>query len=118
MRDYGKNEVTPQDAQESILSPITKALTTNNITLDRLTAKLSKLIDCKKTIGVNSKGKPIQAPDNTNQLNAVKDGFKLHRAYPADKIEIEGDTGLTIRLVQYGVIEDRDETDKHKEIEE
>ena len=81
---------TPQDAQEAILSPIHKQLKDSNLTLKRLCKDLNQVIKSTK--------------DNPNaKLKGIDMGFKLHGkdAYPIDTLHIEGETGLTIKLVQY-----------------
>jgi len=70
------NGITPQDAQEAILSPITKALINNNLTLDRLCKDLNDVI--------------ITTSDNPNaKLKGVDMGLKLQQAYPAERQELE-----------------------------
>ncbi len=98
-----KDILTPEDAQEAILSPITQQLKDSNLTIKRLCKDLNQVIKTSK--------------DNPNaKLKGIDMGLKLNQAYPADKLEVTGETGLTIKLVQYGVpsIEDKDATDKHK----
>ena len=88
MKEYGTEKLTPQDAQQAILSPITKALQTHNITLDRLASKLNTLMDCTRPAGIDSDGKAITAPDNPTQLKSVVESGKLLQAYPAERKEV------------------------------
>lgn len=101
MAKNNNKELTPQDAQEAILSPITKALTDNKITLDRIASKFDELIDCKRTY-VTKDGIEIDTPDRPTQLKATIESGKLLQAYPAEKLKIESDTDIIINLVQYG----------------
>lgn len=87
--DYTDTQPTPQDAQQAILSPITKALTDNNITLDRLSNKISDLIDCKRPVGVDKEGNTVDTNDNPSQIKAVDMALKLQQAYPAERQELQ-----------------------------
>lgn len=92
MNKYGNEKLNPKDTPATILSPITKALTNNNLTLDRLTKKIDNLVDCKRGVGVNDKGKVVFVPDNPSQLKAVDMALKLSQAYPAERHEVVTDT--------------------------
>lgn len=123
MKDYGKSEITQAETDASIISPITQALTKNKITLNKTCKRLNESMDAKivKTFKTKDNkiihSKPLIAHDI--RLKATVEALKLQQAYPVDKLQIEGDTGLTIKLVQYGVpssngvdkIEDKDSTD-------
>ncbi len=90
--DYTDTQPTPQDAQQAILSPITKALKDNNITLDRLSSKINDLIDCKRPVGVDKEGNTVDTNDNPSQIKAVDMALKLQQAYPAERHEVVTDT--------------------------
>jgi len=79
LKKYGTEKLDPDDTPTAIMSPITQALNNNNITLERLTSKLSDLIDCKRG----------EDPDNTTQLKAVETGLKLNQAYPDEKLNVD-----------------------------
>lgn len=120
MRKANDTELTPQEAQAAILSPITQALNKHGLTLDRLTAKLSQLTDCTRPAGTDKDGNIIETPDNPSQLKAVDMALKLNQAYPADKHDIAllGQSEMSIAVTVYrreaGLvpsIEDRDEAD-------
>ena len=89
---YTNTNPDPKDTAAAIMSPITQALNNNNITLERLTSKLSDLIDCKRG----------EDPDNTTQLKAVETGLKLNQAYPNEKIDLNAQGTLTVEVVKFG----------------
>ena len=104
--DYTNTPPTPEDAQRAIMSPITETLTKHDITIDTLSQQLKKLIKAKKPLVIE--GNIHEVEDNASQLKAVDMGLKLNRAYPADRLQVEGDTGLTVKLVQYGQVSPED----------
>jgi len=86
------NFPTPQDAQEAILSPITKALTKHGITLDQTCQKLKESMEAKETKVFNNSGELIYSDDliaHGIRLKAVIEALKLQQAYPAEKQELE-----------------------------
>lgn len=101
--NYTDTPPNPDDTPATILSPITKALKDNNITLDRLAGKLNTLLDCQRTVGTDKDGQTIETPDNPSQLKAVDLSAKLSQAYPAEQHDVRllGDTEMTLAVLVY-----------------